>query len=106
MIHPAVPRAGGHAQPRKLLHKKNVLPAFGYRASDRAADHAASYDQNVCLVHETERIKQKFNLRGNFETESFLTYSSSETSCLLIPTRFIEKRLAGNQPRLAPVVNR
>ena len=57
MIHPAVPRARRHAQLRKLLHKKNVLPALGNRARNRAADDSTAYDQNVCLVHEIKRIK-------------------------------------------------
>src|SRR5580693_772213 len=38
MIHTAVARAGSHAQLRKLLDKKNVLPAMGNSLRDGAAN--------------------------------------------------------------------
>src|SRR5262249_35422326 len=56
--HAAVAGAGGHAELGELLDEKDVLPASRNRVSDRAANHAAANDQNIGLVHETDRIKQ------------------------------------------------
>src|SRR5260370_11247954 len=44
VVHAAVARARSHAQFWKLLDKKNVLPALGNSARDRAADDATADD--------------------------------------------------------------
>jgi hypothetical protein len=46
----AVARAGAKSQLGKRFKQKDIFPLLGQSARDRAANHAAADDYNVCLV--------------------------------------------------------
>ena len=66
VVDSTVARAGGHAELRKLLDKKNVLPALGDGACDGTADNATADNQNIGLIHFywSPLISSKYGLQG------------------------------------------